>query len=63
MLLLFDAIAAQRGDGLHPILRERLLGLAGNDVPREPMRVADSTREERKPLPQRRRLVVIDRGS
>jgi hypothetical protein len=45
LLLRLDGLASQRGDGLHPIFRERLLGLAGYSVPREPMSVADRPKD------------------
>jgi hypothetical protein len=45
LLLRLDGLASQRGDGLHPVLRERLLGLAGYSVPREPMTVADRPKD------------------
>jgi hypothetical protein len=54
LLLRLDGLASQRGDGLHPILRERLLGLADYSVPREPMSVADRPKDcakEKEKLP------------
>jgi hypothetical protein len=45
LLSKLDAVAAQRGDGLHPILRERLLGLVGDAVPRDQMSVADRSKD------------------
>lgn len=60
-------ITVRRGDGLHPILRERFLGLAGDGAQREPMSVTegpkDSAMERAGPSPQRRRLIVVDRDS
>jgi hypothetical protein len=41
-LLGFDALAAKRGEGLHPILRERLLGVPSIDAPRKPTTMAGS---------------------
>lgn len=41
-LLGLDALAAKRGEGLHPILRERLLGVPSIDAPRKPATMAGS---------------------
>jgi hypothetical protein len=45
LLLGLDALAAKRGEGLHPILRERLLGVSRIDAPRKPTIVADSPKD------------------
>lgn len=45
LLLGLDALAAERGEGLHPILRERLLGVPGIDTPRKPTTVAESPKD------------------
>ena len=42
LLLRLDALAAKRGEGLHPILRERLLGVPVINASRKPTTVADS---------------------
>jgi hypothetical protein len=46
LLLGLDALAAKRGEGLHPILRERLLGVPGINAPRKPETVADSPKDQ-----------------
>ena len=45
LLLGLDALAAKRGEGLHPILRERLLGVSVINAPRKPTIAADSPKD------------------
>lgn len=45
LLLGLDALAAKRGEGLHPILRERLLGVPVINAPRKPATVADRPKD------------------
>jgi hypothetical protein len=44
-LLGLDALAAKRGEGLHPILRERLLGVPRIEALRKPTTVADGPKD------------------
>jgi hypothetical protein len=46
LLLGLDALAAKRGEGLHPILRERLLGVPAIEATRKPTTVADSSKDQ-----------------
>jgi hypothetical protein len=46
LLLGLDALAAKRGEGLHPILRQRLLGVPSIDPVRTPTIVADSSKDQ-----------------
>lgn len=40
-----DALAAKRGEGLHPILRERRLGVPGIHAPHKPTTMAGSAKD------------------